>query len=66
MITSFFVLEKLDAWCKIEQEWLFEELMGKQSHRHIILSADQGLGVQEYLRKLDQSAILPGVTTVIC
>ena len=38
---------------RVEQDWLFEKLMGKlNSQRHIILSADQDWGVQEYVSEL--------------
>jgi hypothetical protein len=29
MTTSFFTLEQMDAVYKVEQDWLFEKLLGK-------------------------------------
>ena len=50
MTTPIFSLKQLDAVYKIERDWLFEKLLGKlNAHRHLILSADQGWGVQEYV-----------------
>lgn len=38
---------------KIEEDWLFEKLLGKlESHRNLILTADQGWGIQEYVDEL--------------
>ena len=38
---------------KVEQDWLFEKLLGKlNSHRHLILAAKQDWGLQEYVREL--------------
>jgi hypothetical protein len=53
MTSPIFSLEQLDAVYKIEQDWLFEKLLEKlNAHRHLILSADQGWGVQEYVSEL--------------
>ncbi len=53
MNTSFFTLEQMDEVYKVEQDWLFEKLLGKlNSHRHLILAAEQDWGVQEYVREL--------------
>ena len=53
MTTPFFFLEQLDTEYKIEQDWLFEKLLGKlNAHRHLILTADQGWGIQEYANEL--------------
>jgi len=38
---------------KVEQDWLFEKLLDKlNAHRHLILSADQGWGIKEYVSEL--------------
>ena len=53
MTTSFITLEQMDVLYKIEQDWLFEKLLGKlNSHRHLILSAAQDWGLQEYVKEL--------------
>ncbi|MEN8229874.1 MAG: hypothetical protein ABFS38_17060 [Bacteroidota bacterium] len=53
MSTTFLSFEQLNEVYKIEQDWLFEKLLGKlNAHRHLILTADQGWGVQEYVREL--------------
>ena len=53
MTTPFLSLEQLDAAYKIEQDWLFEKLLGKlNAHRHLILSAEPGWGIQEYVNEL--------------
>jgi len=53
MTTPFFSLEQLDAVFRIEHDWLFEKLLGKlNNHRHLILAADKGWGVQEYVNEL--------------
>jgi len=53
MTNLIFSFGQLDAVYKIEQDWLFEKLLGKlNAHRHLILAADQGWGVQEYVREL--------------
>ncbi|MCK5068139.1 MAG: hypothetical protein KAR16_11890 [Bacteroidales bacterium] len=53
MTTTFLSLEQLTDVYKIEQDWLFEKLLEKlNSHRHLILAADQGWGVQEYVSEL--------------
>ena len=46
-------LEQLSQVFKIEQDWLFEKLLGKlNSNTSLILAADQGFGIQEYLSEL--------------
>ena len=53
MTTPFLSLEQMATVYKIEQDWLFEKLMEKlNAHRHIILTADQGWGMQEYVNEL--------------
>jgi hypothetical protein len=53
MTTPFYSLEQLDAMFRIEQDWLFEKLLGKlNAHKHLILSADQDWGVKEYVNEL--------------
>ena len=38
---------------KIERDWLFENLLGKlNSHTHLVLTADQGWGIKEYVNEL--------------
>lgn len=38
---------------RTEQDWLFEKLLGKlNAHRHLVLTADQGWGIQEYVNEL--------------
>ena len=50
MTTPFLSLEQMATVYKIEQDWLFEKLLEKlNAHRHIILTADQGWGIQEYV-----------------
>jgi len=53
MTTSFFTLEQMVAVYKVEQDWLFEKLLGKlNSHRHLILAAEKDWGIQEYVKEL--------------
>ena len=53
MTTTFFSLEQMAAVYKVKQDWLFEKLLGKlNAHRHLILAADQGWGIQEYVNEL--------------
>ena len=53
MNTGFFSLEQMAAIYEVEQDWLFEKFLGKlNAHEHLILSADQGWGLQEYVREL--------------
>ena len=53
MTTSFFTLKQMDTVYKVQQDWLFEKLLGKlNSHRHLILAAEQDWGVQEYVNEL--------------
>jgi hypothetical protein len=53
MITPFLPLEQMDKVYKVEQDWLFEKLLGKlNSNRHLIIAAAQDWGLQEYLREL--------------
>ncbi len=53
MTTSFFTLEQMDAFYNVEQDWLFEKLLGKlNSHRNLILTAAQDWGLHEYVREL--------------
>ena len=53
MTTPFLSLEQMATVYKVEQDWLFEKLLEKlNAHRHIILTADQGWGIQEYVNEL--------------
>ena len=53
MTTPVFSLKQLDAVYKIERDWLFEKILGKLNmHRHLILTADQGWGIREYVNEL--------------
>ena len=53
MTTPFFSLEQMSSVYKVEQDWLFEKLLGKlNAHRHLILAAGQGWGIQEYVSEL--------------
>jgi hypothetical protein len=46
-------LEHLGKMHKIDQDFLFERLLTKlNTHRNLILSADQGWGIQEYVSEL--------------
>jgi len=53
MTIPFLSLGQLAAEYKTEQDWMFEKLLGKlNSHIHLILTADQGWGIQEYVNEL--------------
>jgi hypothetical protein len=53
MTTPFFSLEQIADVYKVEQDWLFEKLLAKlNAHRHLILAASQGWGIQEYVSEL--------------
>lgn len=53
MNTPILSLEHMVEVYKIEQDWLFEKLLWKlNSHRHLILTADQGWGIQDYVYEL--------------
>ncbi len=53
MTTSFPTLQQMDTVYKVEQDWLFEKLLGKlNSNRHLILAAAQDWGLQEYVSEL--------------
>ncbi|MEN8158095.1 MAG: hypothetical protein ABFS10_14175 [Bacteroidota bacterium] len=53
MATKFFSLEQMAAVYNPEQDWLFEKhLEILNSHKHLILSAEQGWGIQEYANEL--------------
>ena len=53
MTTPFLSLEQLAVEYKIEQDRFFENLLGKlNSHKHLILTADQGWGIKEYVNEL--------------
>ena len=54
MTTPFLSLEQMATVYKVEKDWLFEKLLEKlNAHRHIILTADQGWGIQEYVNELE-------------
>jgi len=53
MNTPLYSLEQLDTMYKIEQDWLFEKLLGKlNANRHLIITADQDWGIKEYVSEL--------------
>ena len=53
MSTPFFSLEQMAAVYKVEQDWLFEKLLEKlNAHGYLILAADQGWGIEEYVSEL--------------
>ena len=53
MTTPFFSLEQMSSVYKVEQDWLFEKLLGKlNANRHLVLTAGQGWGIQEYVSEL--------------
>ena len=53
MTIPFLSLEQMAAVCKTEQDWLFEKLLRKlNSQVHLILTADQGWGIEEYVNEL--------------
>ena len=53
MTNPFLSLEQMSAVYKTEQDWLFEKLLRKlNANRNLILSADQGWGIQEYVNEL--------------
>jgi hypothetical protein len=53
MAIPFLSLDQLDAGYRIEQDWLFDKLLGKlNEHRNLVLSADRGWGVHEYVSEL--------------
>ena len=53
MNTPVLSLEQMDSLSKIEQDWLFEKLLWKlNSHKHLILTADQGWGIMEFANEL--------------
>lgn len=53
MTTPILSLEQLAAVYTIEHDRLFENLLGKlNSHKHLILTAEQGWGLKEYVHEL--------------
>ena len=53
MTTPLFNLHQMAEVYNVEQDWLFEKLLGKLNmHRHLILVAEKGWGIQEYVREL--------------
>lgn len=53
MTIPFLSLEQMSAVYKTEQDWLFEKLLWKLNvDRHLILTADQGWGIQDYVNEL--------------
>ena len=53
MTTPFLSLEQMSAVYKTEHDWLFEKLLWKLNEDlHLILTADQGWGIQEYVNEL--------------
>jgi hypothetical protein len=53
MTTPVLSLTQMLAEYEVEQDWLFDKLLIKlNSQRHILLSAKQGWGVQEFVREL--------------
>ena len=48
-----FLLEQISEMYKPEQDWLFEKLLWKlESCNHLVLIADQGWGIQDYISEL--------------
>lgn len=53
MTTPLISLEHLSCEYIYEQDWLFEKLLGRLSSlKHLAISADQGWGIQEYMKEL--------------
>ncbi len=53
MNTPSFSLGQLSAMYRVEQDWLFEKfLMKLAAGRHLMLAADKGWGLQEYVSEL--------------
>lgn len=53
MNTPLFSLEHMTEIYQPEQDWLFEKLLWKlQSQKHLVLSAVQGWGIQDYINEL--------------
>ena len=53
MTTTFLSLDQMSSLYKIEMDWLFEKLLAKlKAHSHLILSADRGWGLKEWVTEL--------------
>lgn len=53
MTLPFLSFEHVTRLHTVEQDWLFEKFLIKlDSHRHLLLTADQNWGIQEYVKEL--------------
>ncbi|MDF1575686.1 MAG: hypothetical protein P1P86_10910 [Bacteroidales bacterium] len=53
MNTPFLSFGQMSELFNVEHDWLFEKFLGKlNSHRHLILTADQHWGIQQYVEEL--------------
>lgn len=53
MTDLFLSFKQMAELYKVEQDWLFEKFLVKlHSHKHLLLTADQGWGIQEYVKEL--------------
>lgn len=53
MITPAYSLEQITDMHAVEQDWLFEKLLWKLNrHQHLILAANHGWGIEEYVSEL--------------
>lgn len=53
MTTPFFSFEQMTELYTFEKDWLFEKFLVKlNTHRHLLLTADQQWGIQEYVKEL--------------
>ena len=53
MTTPFFSFEQMTDLYIVERDWLFEKFLTKlAAHRHLILTADQHWGIEEYVKEL--------------
>ncbi len=53
MATPFLSLEQLSNEYIIDQDWLFEKFLHRlSSFKHLVLTANQGWGIQEYAKEL--------------
>jgi hypothetical protein len=53
MTNDFLSFEQMSDLYTVEQDWLFDKLLDKlNAQRHLLLTADQGWGIQEYVKEL--------------
>lgn len=53
MTTPFVSFEQMTELYTTEQDWLFEKFLTKlDAHRHLLLTADQNWGIEEYVKEL--------------